>query len=89
MDLLLFCLSTYGLMFGIANKLPILHGKFKVIDSLLGCSFCLGYHCGWINHLIFNLGIDSYNLLFIHAFCGAAFCYFFDTAIEVLEKLKE
>lgn len=89
-------LAIYGLCFGIANKLPMLHGKHRFLDALLGCSFCLGFHCGWIVYLLSSISVASdrawsfehLSLIdaMLMAFVGASFCYIVDTFVQYLES---
>ena len=77
-----FLLATYGLMFGVANKVPALHGRSALLDRLLSCSYCLGFHAGWVIGLL--SGYIWFGLL-ICGFKGAAFCYTLDTFVQYLE----
>ncbi|OHD18648.1 MAG: hypothetical protein A2Y38_19445 [Spirochaetes bacterium GWB1_59_5] len=43
----LYLLASFGLAFGIQNKLPFLHGRYNLLDSLLQCPYCLGFWTGW------------------------------------------
>ena len=45
-------LASWGLCFGFQHKIPMLHGKSKLIDSMLGCTFCTGFHSGYMVWLI-------------------------------------
>lgn len=102
MELLVtFAFLTYGLCFGFANKLPDLYSdSFKesgeaetFIDKLLSCTYCLGFHCGWLSALILwvSFGMPTFDWhvgaigLGIAGFASAAWCYMIDTAIRWLE----
>ena len=41
-------LSAWGLCFGFQHKIPMLHGKSDFIDSMLACTFCTGFHAGYM-----------------------------------------
>jgi hypothetical protein len=87
----LWLLAAYGICFGIQNKLVFLRGKHNTLDKLLECTYCTGFHAGWITWLAY----DGYRLVtepwcFIEllgfAFASSAFCYFLDTAIRLMES---
>lgn len=54
--ILVFLLASFGITFGIQNKIPCLHvladggsGKArKLLKSLLSCPYCLGFWTGWL-----------------------------------------
>ena len=62
MTWVIYLLASFGLAFGIQNKLPFLHGEHKLrkfldkllrgkrkyLDSLLQCPYCLGFWTGWM-----------------------------------------
>ena len=91
LTVLVFC---YGLCFGFMNKLPFLHGKNDWFDKLLQCSYCMGFHCGWIAWLFsyFMTGMPEMDALTIApsvvvwAFSSSAFCYAVDVVIQYLES---
>ena len=83
-----------GLGFAWQNKLPFLHHRFKTLDNLLRCTFCLGFHCGWMTWIL-NWVIES-NYTFEHpvqllcslvcwCFAIARLSYALDTAVKRLE----
>lgn len=92
---LLHLLSAYGLCFGITHKaeaITTLAVRIPVVGSLfqtaLECTFCMGFHCGWVVYL---MGVLSSGTLFgftemlIFALSSAAFCYAFDAGVRWLE----
>lgn len=100
MDYVLNLLCMYGVMFTLRNaQLPLLvrcrdwvttHSAF--FRKMLECSFCTGFHAGWITYLItsyaslFELSL-FYNLssMVFYSFVSATFCYFFDNLMLKLE----
>lgn len=87
-------LLCYGLMFGFQNKVPFLYGKSAWVDKLLQCSYCLGFHCGWIAW-IFMFGILGFpeiplvpaiSSILIYAFSSSAFCYITDALVQLVES---
>ena len=87
-------LLCYGICFGFQNKLPFLYGKSAFTDKLLHCSYCLGFHCGWISWLFLFFAQDcpehtvlsAVFSLMIHSFVSSAFCYTLDTLIQLVES---
>lgn len=53
-------LAAFGLAFGFQNKLPFLYSKEyrttqrpkTFFDRLLHCTYCIGFHCGWLTWLV-------------------------------------
>lgn len=79
---LLFC---YGLTFGLMNKTSWIQNRLQFTQSLLSCSYCTGFHCGWIFYLINESNKISYKEAFIYSFVSAAFCYITDCLCIYLE----
>lgn len=92
--LLLF--AMYGVAFGFQNKLPTMWegSLLKVfskdfVGSLLKCTYCIGFHAGWIVYLMYifsGKGSPALGDLFIYAFAGASFSYTLDTYVQKLEE---
>ena len=98
MFMLILLLSSYGLCFLLQNKLLFLENRFELLDKLLQCTFCCGFHCGWIiglSCLSINPYVESYTIadnacfVVVFAFASASFCYGLDALIKVLEKYGE
>jgi hypothetical protein len=87
-------LCAYGICFYLMNKAPWLHGRSEVSDKLLNCSFCIGFHAGWITWLFYKLGVDSsfpFSLSQLllgvcYGFKSAAFCYVIDSLAQLSES---
>lgn len=87
-------LVTYGLCFGIQNKAVFLRGHFGWLDSLLGCSYCTGFHAGWVTWLLYwaadALPVQGPGPIGLSvatwAFGSAAFCYLVDVVATRLER---
>ena len=67
-------------------------GVRKFFDELLTCSFCTGFHCGYVTYFLFWLSAGATPLSWEHAvqaflagMASAAWCYFLDTAIAKME----
>lgn len=83
-------LTCYGLTFGLMNKTSWIQNRLQFTKKLLSCSYCTGFHVGWVVYLsslkkISMLSIDVTNLL-TYSFASAAFCYVLDTALIKIEE---
>ena len=47
-DLLVFYAVTFGLM----NKITFAYNRVNFLDRMLECSYCTGFHAGWIVYLL-------------------------------------
>jgi hypothetical protein len=95
MKLFLILLCAFGLCFWIQNKLTFLKDKFALLDSMISCSYCLGFHCGWISYSLVTLSNGESLLWYmfviqaiVHGFACAVFCYFFDELSLLIESKK-
>lgn len=93
-----YLLLAYGIAFGIQNKVPFLRGKMEFLDSLIKCTYCLGFHTGWMAWVLYwamerpSLGPDTTSVVLsvvwsivTWGLSSAAFSYGVDTAIRWLE----
>ena len=85
-------LVCYAIAFGFSNKLPWLHGRVHILDSLLKCSYCTGFHSGWAGWLILSRGQgletpDVYLSAIAWAFASSAFCYVMDATTAAIENV--
>ena len=83
----------YGLTFGFMNKVPLIHNRISLLNKLLQCSYCSGFHMGWIYYCI-RISYEPYNFFDLwHALCwgmmSAAWCYIVDTFVQKIEELDE
>lgn len=93
MDLVLTLLCSYGVMFTLRNaQLPgLVHVRNFVIqksafmEKLLSCSFCTGFHAGWITYLLINQAFAFLPMLVL-SLASASFCYFLDNLLIKLES---
>lgn len=83
MNILLLLLAAYGICFGFQNKLPFLRGRHSLLDHLLDCTYCVGFHAGWIAWILQEWARDDLSLLswasigeiLSWGFASAVFCY--------------
>ena len=95
MEIILYLFAMYGITFGLQHKLPAasaesLKNIFKegILDSLLSCTYCVGFHAGWIVYVLSFAARDweiSTGEFILYAFAGASFSYFLDSVIQNLE----
>lgn len=86
-------LGAYGLCFGLQHKVPFLHGRSVFLDNLLRCSYCVGFHCGWVMWLLVwvsqgqapatGVGIPASILMW--GLASAAWCYGVDVLTSWME----
>ena len=85
-------LLAYGLCFGLMNKVDFLHGKSAFTDALLKCSYCTGFHSGWLAWLLtapmrgFDPSWQAPLQAAAWAFSAAVFCYGADTVLQLAES---
>jgi len=101
----LYFLAAYGLCFAAQNdkvwwltdrlkKIPfrVLEDGSTFFDRLLECTFCTGFHAGWMTYLAYVLiefpsgspgALAAGGLAW--SFCSSAFCYSVDTLTKYLE----
>lgn len=81
----------YGLTFGIKDskllKAPrALLKRWKFFDTLLGCSFCVGFWSGLaVTATLLPLSVESIALVVLGGFAGAACSYAADLVVLKLE----
>ena len=82
----MYLMACAGLTFGIQHKIPFLHKKLSILDSMLSCTYCTGFHSGWIVYLLANY--DSLKLpdALLFAFASAMFSYSLDEGVKYLEE---
>lgn len=96
MDFFFYLLVAYGITFGMQHKATFLRGKNAWLDSMLICTYCTGFHAGWITWIGWQMkrivenpmnvtGITLIEMV-LFAMGSSAFSYFFDTAIRLMES---
>jgi hypothetical protein len=96
---MLVLLTSYGMMFGLRNKADWLTSRltrWSFFESMLQCSYCTGFHTGWLTALLCGvLGwwdmpwdvLQTPLALVCWAFASAAFCYIADSLVYAAETL--
>lgn len=84
--------ASYGLAFGIQNKATFLRKRNRVLDYLLNCTYCLGFHTGWVMGLAYcwaeGVELDLRTVastVFFWGFASSAFVYWVDAAARWCE----
>lgn len=84
-------LLAYGLCFGLMNKVDALR-KVAFFDRMLSCSYCTGFHSGWIawtlTRAVHGLPTTPQEALtpILWAFTSSAVCYLLDAASQAVES---
>lgn len=86
-------LACYGLCFWLMNKATFLHNRNKFLDRLFSCSYCTGFHTGWIVWLLVNWTLietayllESATEAVVWGFASAATSYALDTVVQLAES---
>ena len=84
-------LFAYGVAFGAMNKLPgtVYERGPALVRRLLACSYCTGFHTGWMAYLAVSHSDIIWHHAPIWAFASGAFSYGVDTALQTLERPHE
>jgi hypothetical protein len=84
-------LLAYGLCFGLMNKVDVLR-KVAFFDRMLSCSYCTGFHAGWIAWVLTRAVYGLPTALLdapapiLWAFSSSAVCYLLDAASQAVES---
>lgn len=105
--------ASYGMCFGLMNdkvwfltdrvrriRVRVLKtddGETTLFDRLLQCTYCTGFHTGWVAWLVaagaagkfpaVGVAANAADAL-VMAFASAAFCYTVDAAVQWLESSR-
>jgi hypothetical protein len=74
------------LLVKIRDKLTL---ESEFFHKLLSCSFCTGFHAGWLAYLLvadLKLSLALPFDLLTYSFASASFCYVLDTLLIKLES---
>lgn len=69
------------------NKTSWAQNRYQLLDDMLACSYCTGFHAGWISLLILHPALfnDVQTILF-WSFVSSSFSYIIDTFVAYLEE---
>lgn len=91
---MLVLICAYGITFWLMNKAKFLHNRIAFFDAMFKCSFCTGFHAGWVSWFLFQYASEGTLCNQLHellgaitcGFASAAFCYIIDTLTQLFEK---
>ena len=86
MIFMLILLAAAGITFGLQHKLPFLYGKVSFVDSMLKCTYCTGFHGGWLAYIIAKAPEVSLQEMLLFAFASAIFSYALDELVKYFEE---
>ena len=84
-------LAAFAFAFGAQNKADFLRGKARLLDRMLECCFCTGFHAGWIVWLLHRpaVGLPPWWQIppevLLWALASAGFSYGSDTVLQLVE----
>ena len=87
-----FLMVSYGICFGLMNKIPFLYDRVDFLDRLFQCSYCTGFWSSMCALLLIDpmryLVVDWTRTweLIAYSFGGAIFCYIVDTLLTLVES---
>lgn len=92
-NLVFYLFASYGVCFALMTDKVMftvfLRNRWPFFEALFQCSFCTGFHCGWLVWLLrgFFVGFPAYWVvdLFLWCFATAAFCYIVDVIVQWFE----
>lgn len=86
MSTIVLLLAAAGITFGLQHKIPFIHKKFSLLDSMLKCTYCTGFHAGWIAYILAVAPQVSPQEALLYAFASAIFSYALDESVKFLEE---
>ena len=91
MEIIKFILTSYGITFFLQHKAYPFLSKQPFFKEMLECTFCTGFHGGWIAFLLLAKNEPILKWQFIAeliswGFAGAAAAYIVDTLISKVEE---
>lgn len=94
MNILKFILASYGITFFLQHKAYPMLSKSEFFKKMLECTFCTGFHGGWISFLLLTrpepvLRTQLFAELIAAGFAGAASTYIIDTIMTKIEEWNE
>lgn len=84
--MLLILLAAAGITFGLQHKAVFLHKRLDILDRMLKCTYCTGFHGGWIAYVIAHTPQVNPQDALLYAFASAIFSYALDEAVKYLEE---
>ena len=90
MEILKFILCVYGITFFLQHKAYPILSKNAFLKSMLECTFCTGFHGGWMTYVLTAHSSVDVNLATIFSlvsfgFVGASSAYILDAIVSKIE----
>lgn len=86
MSTIVLLLAAAGITFGLQHKIPFIHKKFSLLDSMLKCTYCTGFHAGWVSYILAVAPQVNPQEALLYAFASAIFSYALDESVKFLEE---
>lgn len=96
---LIHLIAAFGICFGLQNDKALFLTKYirkegNFFDKMFDCSYCTGFHSGWIVWLLSAAGTGFTGLtiyspieMVVFAFASAAFCMVTDVVSQYVEVM--
>lgn len=92
-------LLCFGICFGLQNKvvsIPLVQHliyQYPAVRKLFRCSYCMGFHAGWLAYLLSLFAgvilvsgcLQWFSLFILWGLIGSAFSYTLDTGLKWIE----
>ena len=79
-------LAAAGITFGLQHKAVFLHKKLSLLDKMLRCTYCTGFHGGWVAYAIASAPEVTLQDALLYAFASAIFSYALDESVKYIEE---
>jgi len=83
-------LAAYAVCFGVREKCRFLDGIHPLLDGLLECPYCVGFHSGWAVWLLAWAAAGRQPgpplSVLVWMLVSAAFCYVVDVVVAKIEN---
>ena len=99
-NFLVILLVAYSITFGLQNdKISSVTDRLRTIsifDRMLNCSYCTGFHAGWLSWLLMGLlqgfpleGWRNLLSLILTALAASMATYFLDSLVQAFERHQQ
>ena len=97
--LVVLLIAACAVCFALRQRFDFLHRwthRWAFFEELFSCTFCLGFHCGWVVWLIYALAVQQVPLegwgrlelagsTLLFGLAAASVCYVADLVEQILE----
>lgn len=78
--------ASMGITFTIQHKMKFLRGRVGLLDSMLKCTFCTGFHGGWMAYLLSYGPVVNIREVLLFALCSAWINFAADEITKFFER---